>query len=181
MVERKKAAPKKAKSATISKPRVRKAVVKATEKPEIQVVKAARATFTPRHTGKLTYVMAVGRRKSAIARVRYSEKGSGLFIVNRQDFSVYFPTFDMQKIVNDPFELLQYKRAGDISVKVVGGGKHGQSEAVRLGLSRLLVGINAEYRTPLKRAGFLTRDPRVKERKKYGLKRARRAPQWQKR
>jgi len=181
MVERKKAAPKKTKATAPAKPRVRKTVVKPTIQQEQPAAKEPRPMFTPRHTGKRTYVMAVGRRKSAIARVRYSEKGSSLFIVNSQDVNVYFPTFDMRKIVNDPFDLLQYKRAGDISVKVLGGGSHGQAEAVRLGLSRLLVGLNPEYRTPLKRAGFLTRDPRVKERKKYGLKRARRAPQWQKR
>jgi small subunit ribosomal protein S9 len=181
MAERKKATPKKTKTIAPTKPRVRKSVAKPTVKHDKPVVKESHAIATPHHTGKRTYVMAVGRRKSAIARVRYSEKGSGLFIVNSQDVNVYFPTFDMRKIVNDPFELLQYKRAGDISIKVLGGGKHGQAEAVRLGLSRLLVGLNLEYRTPLKRAGFLTRDPRVKERKKYGLKRARRAPQWQKR
>ncbi len=182
MVERKKAAPK-TKARTALKPRVRKVAVKHdTVKAAAPVVTEHHAVASkPRHTGRLTYVMAVGRRKSAIARVRYSAKGNGLFLVNRQDVNVYFPTFEMRKIVNDPFELLQYKRLGDISVKVGGGGKHGQAEAVRLGLCRLLVGMNLDYRTPLKRAGFLTRDPRVKERKKYGLKRARRAPQWQKR
>lgn len=128
-----------------------------------------------------TYKVAVGRRKSAIARIRYTDKGNGLFLVNGQEVSTYFPTFEMKKIVNDPFEVTQFSLTGDVSVKVAGGGKHGQSEAVRLGTSRLLVLLNPEYRTVLKKAGFMTRDPRVKERKKYGLKRARRAPQWQKR
>ncbi len=130
---------------------------------------------------RLTYTFAIGRRKTAIARVRYSEKGSGLYLVNGQDVSVYFPTFEMRTIVNEPFEVTKFARTGDISVKVHGGGKHGQAEAVRLGLSRLLVSIDHGFRIPLKRAGFMTRDPRAKERKKYGLKRARRAPQWQKR
>lgn len=182
MAERKKAALKKTtKPAATAKPRVRKAAPKVQPATEHHVSTVRHDKPVARHTGRRTYSMAVGRRKSAIARVRYSEKGSGLFLVNGQDVTVYFPTFETRKIVNDPFELLQYQRGGDVSVKVAGGGKHGQAEAVRLGISRILEELNADYRTPLKRAGFLTRDPRVKERKKYGLKRARRAPQWQKR
>ncbi|MBI4090223.1 MAG: 30S ribosomal protein S9 [Candidatus Kerfeldbacteria bacterium] len=125
--------------------------------------------------------MAVGRRKSAIARVRFTPKGSGSFLVNGQAVDGYFPTFELQKIVRGPLELTQPATTGDLSVKVNGGGKRGQAEAIRLGLSRLLVKLEPELRPTLKKAGFLTRDPRVKERKKYGLKRARRAPQWQKR
>ncbi|MBI4426449.1 MAG: 30S ribosomal protein S9 [Candidatus Kerfeldbacteria bacterium] len=125
--------------------------------------------------------MAVGRRKSAIARVRYTEKGSGSFLVNGQDVSHYFPTFELQKTVRDPIEQGHVASVGDVSVKVHGGGKRGQAEAIRLGLSRVLVQRQPDLRSSLKKLGFLTRDPRVKERKKYGLKRARRAPQWQKR
>lgn len=134
----------------------------------------------PPSTKVRTYIVAVGRRKSAIARVRFSETGSDLFLINGHDARSYFPTFEMQKIIYDPLTLAAPIK-GDISVKVGGGGKHGQAEAIRLGISRVFVKIKPDLRSSLKRAGFLTRDPRVKERKKYGLKRARRAPQWQKR
>lgn len=135
----------------------------------------------PRISVIRTYQVAVGRRKSAIARVRYTEKGNGTFKVNGQEIGTYFPTFELQKIVRDPLELTQQSANAELSIKVHGGGKRGQAEAVRLGLSRLLVKLQPDLRVTLKKAGFLTRDPRVKERKKYGLKRARRAPQWQKR
>lgn len=166
--------------ASSSKPR--RTVRKTTESPATPRSTApARPETTPRPHPRTTYRVAIGRRKTAIARVRYAEKGNGAFLVNGQDAASYFPSFDMRTIINDPFELTKFPRTGDFSVKVHGGGKHGQAEAVRLGISRLLVGVNSEYRIPLKRAGFMTRDPRAKERKKYGLKRARRAPQWQKR
>ena len=180
MAERKKTVVKKSRTAISKKPRIRKPALVHTV-PEKAVTPTEIAAPPASREGRSTYTMTVGRRKCAIARVRYSEKGSGLFLVNGQDISVYFPTFDMKKIVHDPFELTKFSRIGDVSVKVIGGGKHGQAEAVRLGISRLLVKLQPDFRTSLKRAGFLTRDPRVKERKKYGLKRARRAPQWQKR
>jgi len=116
-----------------------------------------------------------------VARVRYLPKGSGRITINGRELSSYFPTFELQKIVRDPLELANAGSDIDISVKVNGGGTRGQAEAVRLGMSRVLVKLQPDLRTTLKRAGFLRRDPRVKERKKYGLKRARRAPQWQKR
>jgi len=179
MTTRKKAAQPKGKTTTV-RTRVKKAPVRPpiVKKQEVSTEAHAKPTARPTHH---TYNVAVGRRKSAIARIRYTDKGSGQYIVNGQDVAVYFPTFEAKKIVNDPFEVTQFKRLGDVSIKVSGGGKHGQAEAVRLGVSRLLVTLHPEYRTVLKRAGFMTRDPRVKERKKYGLKRARRAPQWQKR
>lgn len=127
------------------------------------------------------YTFAVGRRKSAIARVRLVPKGTSQFVVNGREVDHYFPTFELRKIVRDAIELTKFGEAADISVKVQGGGVRGQAEAVRLGVSRVIVKLDPELRTTLKKAGFLTRDPRVKERKKYGLKRARRAPQWQKR
>lgn len=182
MTERKKpAVPKK--TGVKSKTRTKKttAVEKIVDAPKKHAVTHRVQTEPSAKHERITYIVAIGRRKSAVARIRYTAKGSGLFLVNGQDARVYFPTFEMQKIINDPFELVQHQRLGDLSIKVNGGGKHGQSEAVRLGISRLLVTILGDHRTPLKRAGFLTRDPRVKERKKYGLKRARRAPQWQKR
>lgn len=178
MAERKRTATRKARAG--AKPRTKKTAV---THPEPKRAEHRTATEKPVRRGPAhrSYTMAVGRRKSAVARVRFLEKGSGLVLINGQDLTGYFPTFDMQKIVRDPLRLTNFGAGGDVTVKVSGGGKHGQAEAIRLGVSRVLVKLQPDLRIPLKRAGFLTRDPRVKERKKYGLKRARRAPQWQKR
>lgn len=132
-------------------------------------------------SAKKDFIYAVGRRKSASARVRYYKKGSGEIIVNNQNFKIYFPYFTWQQIVTQPLEMSNKEKEGKIVVKVKGGGKMGQAESIRLGITRVLVQLDPDLRKTLKKAGFLTRDPRVKERKKYGLKRARRAPQWQKR
>ena len=129
---------------------------------------------------KRDYLFAVGRRKQAVARVRLYQKKSGDMEVNGAKMETYFPTENFQKIVRMPLELVGLN-PGLFTIKVVGGGKHGQAESVRLGIARMLVKIDPELRTQLKKAGFLKRDPRVKERKKYGLKKARRAPQWAKR
>ena len=123
---------------------------------------------------------AVGRRKSAAARVRIA-RGSGKIIVNAKDLAVYFPYFEWQETVRAPLKALGKDADLDFSVKVAGGGKKGQSVAVQHGIARALVQWNIEFRKTLKTLGFLSRDPRVKERKKPGLKRARRAPQWSKR
>ena len=127
------------------------------------------------------YLYAVGRRKEAVAQVRVYEKGKGVVVVNRKPLEKFFPYFEYQQIVNAPFE--EIGRAGkfDVSAKVLGGGSRGQAESVRLGIARALVELDADLRKPLKAKGFLKRDPRVKERKKPGLKRARRGPQWRKR
>lgn len=130
---------------------------------------------------KQDYLFAVGRRKSAVARVRYYKKGNPEIIVNNQPYTKYFPYFEFQKTVTDSLTALQHEQTGTISIRVAGGGKRGQAEAVRLGISRILVSIDPANRPLLKTHKFLTRDPRIKERKKYGLKKARRAPQWQKR
>ena len=127
------------------------------------------------------YIYAIGRRKRATAQVRYYENGKGEIIVNNQDFKKYFPFFIWQKNILDPLEKAKKINQVDISVLVKGGGKSGQSESIRHGLSRILVKIDLEIKPILKKYGFLTRDPREKERKKPGLKRARRAPQWAKR
>jgi len=127
------------------------------------------------------YIYAVGRRKRAIARVRYYENGKGNIMVNNQDFKKYFPFFTWQKNVTDPLIKIGKIDQADISVLVKGGGKAGQSESIRHGLSRILVKAEAETKPILKKCGFLTRDSRKKERKKPGLKKARRAPQWAKR
>lgn len=123
---------------------------------------------------------AVGRRKSASARVRLTD-GKGEFTVNGKKMEEYFPYFELQQIVLAPLETTAKVGKLNVSVKVVGGGVKGQAIAVSHGLSRSLVKYDEEYKKPLKAVGLLTRDPRVKERKKPGLKKARRAPQWKKR
>ncbi|TSD04204.1 MAG: small subunit ribosomal protein S9 [Parcubacteria group bacterium Greene0714_36] len=126
------------------------------------------------------YFEAVGRRKTAVARVRVYTR-TGAFLVNEKPYGTYFPTLELQKIVEDALKKMKLWERFRVSVVVSGGGIHAQSEAVRHGLARCLIKFNTDFRKRLKRAGFLKRDPRMKERKKFGLKKARRAPQWQKR
>lgn len=130
---------------------------------------------------KEKYIEAVGRRKTSIARVRIWTKGDKEILVNEKPYNSYFPTIDLHKIIEAPLELLKLENKFKITAKVYGGGIHSQAEAIRHGLARALVKMNPDFRKKLKRAGFLTRDPRERERKKPGLKRARRAPQWSKR
>ena len=128
------------------------------------------------------YFQAVGRRKTATAQVFLYPKGKGEILINKKDFREYFKeSFVCQKNVLDPLKVTDNLEKFKIEVLVSGGGKNAQSEAVRLGISRALVMLNPELKPKLKALGFLKRDPRAKERKKFGLKRARRAPQWQKR
>jgi len=126
------------------------------------------------------YYGAVGRRKEAVARVRLYE-GKGNIIVNGKDMKDYFRTPASQDIVISPLKLLGLESKVDISVIVSGGGINGQRDAVRHGISRSLLSYDKDSRTTLKKSKFLTRDPRAKERKKPGLKRARKAPQFSKR
>lgn len=128
-----------------------------------------------------TYVYGLGRRKSSIARVRVIKNGSGMIRVNGKPMEDYFTTYELRTIVAAPLKICGQETAVDVDAHSDGGGIRGQAEAVRLGLSRALTALNPTYRTTLKKMGFLTRDPRVKERKKPGLKKARRAPQWSKR
>ena len=125
-------------------------------------------------------VGATGRRKEAIARVRLIP-GTGQWKVNGRTLEDYFPNKVHQQIVNEPLKTLDVADRYDILVRVSGGGVSGQAGAVRLGIARALTETDDEARPPLKKAGFLTRDARVKERKKYGLKKARKAPQYSKR
>ncbi|MCR4279864.1 MAG: 30S ribosomal protein S9 [Candidatus Komeilibacteria bacterium] len=128
------------------------------------------------------FYQAVGKRKSAVARVRLSDKEADNKIeINGQPLKDYYTYETWQKIVTSALELVGLNGQVQISVKVQGGGPRSQAEAIRHGISRVLLMIDENHRKPLKAVGFLTRDPRVKERKKPGLKRARRAPQWQKR
>ena len=122
-----------------------------------------------------------GRRKKAIARVRLIPAGSGNIVINDMPFEDYFPQSVLRYDVMQPLVLLAAEGKYDVYVNVYGGGLTGQAGAIRLGISRALLQAEPECRPALKKAGFLTRDPRVKERKKYGLKKARRAPQFSKR
>lgn len=126
------------------------------------------------------YFEAVGRRKSAIARVRLFTR-AGDFSVNGKPYEQYFTTIELRNIVEDSLKKMKLLGRFRVSAKMSGGGMHGQAEALRHGLARCLVKFNPDFRKRLRRAGFMTRDPRVKERKKFGLKKARRAPQWAKR
>ena len=121
-----------------------------------------------------------GRRKSAIARVSLSP-GKGKITVNQRDIEDYFGLETLKVIVRNPLILTDTFGRFDVSVNVKGGGYTGQAGAIRHGISRALLKVDGELRAILKKAGFLTRDPRMKERKKYGLKAARRAPQFSKR
>ncbi|MBI4363693.1 MAG: 30S ribosomal protein S9 [Candidatus Doudnabacteria bacterium] len=123
---------------------------------------------------------AVGRRKTAVAQVLVSS-GNGAISVNNVAFETYFPTDQLQSIAKHPLAALGLMNSINVKAKIHSGGIHAQSEALRHALARAIVGMNPESRTTLKKLGFLTRDPRVKERKKPGLKRARRAPQFSKR
>ena len=122
-----------------------------------------------------------GRRKKAIARVRLIPGGNGTIVINDRAFEDYFPQGTLQYIVKQPLELLNVTAKYDVMVNVIGGGYTGQAGAIRLGVARALLEAEENSRPTLKAAGFLTRDPRAKERKKYGLKKARRAPQFSKR
>ena len=121
-----------------------------------------------------------GRRKESIARVRLTS-GKGEIVVNGRKLDEYFGTEILKVIVNQPFAVTNTVGKYDVIVKVTGGGYTGQAGAIRHGISRALLEANSEYRAVLKANGFLTRDPRMKERKKYGLKKARKAPQFSKR
>ncbi|MFH0804841.1 MAG: 30S ribosomal protein S9 [Patescibacteria group bacterium] len=127
------------------------------------------------------YVFAVGRRKSSVARARYFKTGSAEIVINGKPLPQYFPYFEHQAIVRQPLVVAPDSAKGHFTFKVAGGGSRGQAESIRLAISRILVTIDEQNRPLLRAHGLLTRDPRVKERKKYGLKSARRAPQWQKR
>ena len=121
-----------------------------------------------------------GRRKESIARVRLTA-GKGNIVVNGRSLDEYFGTEILKVIVNQPFAVTNTVGKYDVIVKVVGGGYTGQAGAIRHGIARALNEANSEFRPVLKANGFLTRDPRMKERKKYGLKKARKAPQFSKR
>lgn len=127
------------------------------------------------------YLSAIGRRKTSIARVRLYPAKKMDFLINGKEISDYFPTDELQKIVRAPFAPEEVKGQYTVTVLVKGSGVHAQAEAVRLGISRALVEENEDLRTVLKPLGYLKRDPRSVERKKFGLLKARKAPTWVKR
>ena len=133
------------------------------------------------YESKKKYFYGTGRRKSSVARVRVYENGTGSIIINGRDIDNYFGLDTLKMVVRQPLVSTDLLGKVDVVVTVCGGGVTGQAGAIRHGISRALLLVNGEFRPTLKAAGFLTRDPRMKERKKYGLKAARRAPQFSKR
>lgn len=123
---------------------------------------------------------STGRRKRAVARIRF-RPGQGAITVNRRTLDDYFPSASHRMVVTEPLRLTENTESYDIDASIAGGGISGQAGALRLGIARALAELDPDLRTPLKRAGFLTRDAREKESKKYGLKKARKAPQYSKR
>ena len=133
------------------------------------------------YESKKKYFYGTGRRKSSVARVRVYENGTGSVLVNGRDIDDYFGLETLKLVVRQPLVTTDLLGKVDVVVTVAGGGVSGQAGAIRHGIARALLQVNPEFRATLKAAGFLTRDPRMKERKKYGLKAARRAPQFSKR
>lgn len=127
------------------------------------------------------YYEAVGRRKTAVARVRITKSDKNLVVVNDRSLESYFPIKEHQMAITDPFIKSKPTEFFSVSAKVNGGGINGQAEAIRHGISRALLEFDLSLRGKLKKLGFLKRDPRAKERRKFGLKKARKSPQWSKR
>ena len=125
-------------------------------------------------------INTIGRRKTSIARL-YLKPGKGKIVINKRELSDYFPSEIMQTIVKQPLVLVEEDGKNDFQINVDGGGMKGQAEAIRLAISRALCEMSEEHRPPLKKEGFLTRDPRMVERKKYGRRKARRRFQFSKR
>lgn len=172
-------------------------MVKGKTKKKTKKVKKEKVTEKVKKVKKvIRYFEGLGRRKTAVARVRlFSRRGTEektpkqslrdttgqAFLVNEKPLEKYFPTLELKETVLSSLKKTDCLEQFKVSVKVKGGGPNAQAEAVRYGIARALVLFNPDFRKKLKKTGFLTRDPRMRERKKFGLKRARRAPQWQKR
>ncbi len=127
------------------------------------------------------YYEAIGRRKTAVARVRFYTRGDKQFLVNNKPYQEYFSHPEFQEIAVASLKKMKCLDRFRVLAKVTGGGPHAQAEAIRHGIARVLVGFNPNFRKRLRKVGYLTRDSRMRERKKFGLKRARKAPQWAKR
>ena len=161
------------------KPVARAKAKKVTKTDEVETTATAEETVLAGKVG--AFISALGRRKTSIARVRLIKNGTGAFTVNGKPVDEYFTTYELRSIVKNALKVSGQETAVDVSALVEGGGIRGQAESVRLGISRALIILNPTFRKTLKKMGFLMRDPRAKERKKPGLKKARRAPQWSKR
>ena len=197
MPEKKKTTIKKATKKTVKKATPKKVAVKKISKPKKTVKKAAPKAEKPKKVGikevkteikkeekkpvSGKYIRAIGRRKRSIASVRLFKNGKGEIIVNGKEYKIYFPVLEYQRSIEAPLEATGNSKAFNFTVKAYGGGVKGQAEAVMLGIARALIILDPELKKSLKKPGYLTRDPRKKERKKPGLKGARRAPQWSKR
>lgn len=158
-----------------SKTEAKKVSVKAPSKPKAKK-KSVRAPVE-----QLRYFEAVGRRKTSVARVRIVADKSNKIIVNSKDYKEYFPTEELRVTANAPLRKTKLAEEFGVTVIVKGGGSTGQAEATRHGVARALIKYDESLRLRVKKSGYLKRDPREKERKKYGLKRARKAAQWSKR
>ena len=171
----------------VTKTTKNKAVIKKHTKTNAQAVQEALhrvASHQPKTkpvADKRDYISTVGRRKEAVARVRLFSGGKGDVIINGRPLNLYFTHYDNQMVVLQSLKLLGLDTKYNVEIKVIGGGKVGQTEAIRHGISRALLEVDPAHRAQLKPQGLLTRDSRVKERKKPGLKKARRGPQFSKR
>ncbi len=169
-----------AKKAPAKKPAAKKAtkeeaVLEAGAKMEGEEMEASKAAKGG------SFIPTVGRRKTSIARVRLIKNGRGAITVNGKAYDAYFTTYDLREQVVAPMRTVGQETTVDVSAKVTGGGIRGQAEAVRHGIARALIELNPTFRGALKKLGYLTRDPRKRERKKFGKLGARRSPQWSKR
>lgn len=174
--------PKVKKTKKTKKKKAKKKVSKpAKKKKKVTKKKAKKKKVKKRKPKKRKYYEAVGRRKTATAIVRLFTKGKKEFLVNGKPVDEYFSTLEMRQIAKSSLKKMKSLDRFRVTVRVKGSGLHAQAEAIRHGTARALVKFNSDYKKRLKRVNFLTRDPRMRERKKPGLKRARRAPQWQKR
>ena len=159
-----------ARTKTTKKIEKKKAEKPKTEKPKVE---------KPKELEK--YLEAVGRRKTSVARIRLFTRGEKAFSINQKPLEKYFAIPDLQRTAQSSLEKMKCLDKFRVEALVKGGGLSSQAEAIRHGTARALTLFNIDFKKRLRRAGFLTRDPRMRERKKFGLKRARRAPQWQKR
>lgn len=189
MAEKKTTKEKKAKPPAVKKPRIKKEKtdvepkVKAQKKKVAEIIQAPEATkeVIDDRKNKIGFLQTIGRRKSSIARVKLFKNGTGKVTINGRDIKEYLKSDLLTEVALGALTGVNQLNKLDVSVKVLGGGLHGQAEAIRLGTARGLLQLNPVFKKNLRKAGFLTRDPRIKERKKPGLKKARRAPQWSKR
>ena len=171
----KKPVKKSIKEKSVKKPVVKKEVKESVKKVAVKKVTKVKAKLGPKE------LWATGKRKTAVAQVHFFASGKEGITVNKKTVKEYFPLFELKEMVLSPLKLLKKEKSFKFIIRVHGGGFKSQAEAARLGIARALITYNLEWRKKLKPAGYLRRDPRKKERKKPGLKRARRAPQWAKR